>query len=308
MNVLFHSNQLGIRGTEVALYEYADYNESILGNTSYVAAPANSDLQTLDKFKSRFEDKVILYNTFSDLFSLDVKAAYFIKYGTNDGLLLPNARNIVHYVFDGSQPHGDVYVGVSEWLSERYKTDSLPHIVKMPDISDEVRKEYRKYFNISEEDIVFGRHGGEDQFDVPYLKRVVEASADKGKKFIFMNTRVFTAEHPNIIYLSPTYDLELKAAFINTCDAMLHGRTEGESFGLSVCEFLYYNKPVISNIVCRDRNHICILKEKGYYYSSDNELYSILMNFKKNDYVYRNHVDQFSPDAVMKKFNYFLNE
>ena len=31
-SVAFHSNQLGIRGTEVALYDYARYNEEISGN------------------------------------------------------------------------------------------------------------------------------------------------------------------------------------------------------------------------------------------------------------------------------------
>ena len=29
--IAFHTNQLGIRGTEVAVYQYAKYNEEILG-------------------------------------------------------------------------------------------------------------------------------------------------------------------------------------------------------------------------------------------------------------------------------------
>jgi len=34
--IAFHSNQLSIRGTEVALYQYAKYNEEILGNKSVI--------------------------------------------------------------------------------------------------------------------------------------------------------------------------------------------------------------------------------------------------------------------------------
>ena len=57
--VLFHSNQLGMRGTEVALYDYALYNEIILGNKSIIVSDSTKELSTLDKFKSKFE--VLLY-------------------------------------------------------------------------------------------------------------------------------------------------------------------------------------------------------------------------------------------------------
>ena len=62
--VAFHSNQLGIRGTEVALYDYALYNETILGNKSYIVSDANSNLETLKKFQNKFE--VFLYNKFEE--------------------------------------------------------------------------------------------------------------------------------------------------------------------------------------------------------------------------------------------------
>lgn len=299
MKILFHSNQLGIRGTEVALYDYAHYNETTLGNISYIAAPANSDMSTLSKFKNRFNDRVLLYEDFNSLKDISVDCAYFIKAGFNDGKLIPGVKNIVHYVFNGVDPHGDVYVGVSEWLGKKYNTDYLPHIVSLP----EVEENYRRYFQYSNDDIVFGRYGGEDQFDLPYLKMVVEASANVGIKFLFMNTRVFTSNHPNIIYLNSAYEEVIKRAFINTCDAMIHGRSDGESFGLSIAEFLFCNKPVVTNIEARDRNHITMLKDKGYYYSSPDELFAILSNFQKKEYSVKNLVEDFSPEKVMSKFN-----
>ena len=65
-NVAFHSNQLGIRGVEVALYDYALYNEMLLKNKSFILADKNKDLQALKKFEDRFE--VFLYNKFEECF------------------------------------------------------------------------------------------------------------------------------------------------------------------------------------------------------------------------------------------------
>jgi hypothetical protein len=88
---------------------------------------------------------------------------------------------------------------------------------------------------------------------------------------------------------------------------MIHGRKEGETFGLSICEFLYYNKSIITNIECRDRNHISILKDKGLYYSSANELYSILINFKKSQFDGKSLINKYTPENVMKKFKILIN-
>lgn len=306
MIVGFHSNQLGLRGTEVALYDYAHYNETLLGNISYIFAPANSDMSALDKFKSRFDNRVILYNSFKEIelsSSYRIDVMYFIKAGYNDGLWLSGAKNIVHAVFDASDKHGDVYVAVSEWLGHKHNVDYLPHIVSLP----EIKENFRSQLGIPQEDIVFGRYGGFDQFDIPYLSDVLFAMAEAGRWFLLMNTKPLGRQHHRIVYLNPIIDLPTKTAFINTCDAMIHGRSEGESFGLSIAEFLHQNKPVVTNISCRDRNHIHVLGNRGMYYSNPNELYSILSSVEKKDYQVKNLVDKFSPDIVMKKFNSFIN-
>ena len=38
-----------------------------------------------------------------------------------------------------------------------------------------------------------------------------------------------------------------KVRFIQTCDMMIHGRTVGETFGIAIGEFSFYNKPVMTN-------------------------------------------------------------
>jgi hypothetical protein len=305
MNVLFHSNQLGIRGTEIALYDYAHYNETILGNTSYIAAPINSDRTSNEKFVNRFgADRILLYNDFSSLQPiverLGITHAYYIKGGENDGKLIPGVKNFAHAVFDGSQPHGDVYMTVSKWLGDKFNLDYLPHIVSLP----EVTANYRDYLGIPQTATVFGRYGGYDQFDVPYLDEVIKnALSNENIYFLFMNTKPLSAQdHPRVIYLDGTTDVETKTAFINTCDVMLHGRTEGETFGLAVAEFLHQNKPVITNISCRDRHHIELMGSKGFYYESKEELWAMIARFQKKDYHVKQLVDQFNPEIVINKF------
>ena len=54
----FMTGQLGLRGTEVAVYDYARYNEEILGNKSFIFSYANADMSTLEKFENRFPGRV----------------------------------------------------------------------------------------------------------------------------------------------------------------------------------------------------------------------------------------------------------
>jgi len=113
------------------------------------------------------------------------------------------------------------------------------------------------------------------------------------------------------MYLEPTYELEQKTAFINTCDVMLHGRSDGESFGLAIAEFLHQDKPVIACREGYDQNHRAMLGEAGIYYSSSSELQEVLEKYKRtspNGY-YSDLVRKYKPEEVMKRFNQkFINK
>ena len=53
--ILFYDNNLTLRGTSVALYNYADYNEKILGNKSIIMAKPDDILnKAKEKFKKIF--------------------------------------------------------------------------------------------------------------------------------------------------------------------------------------------------------------------------------------------------------------
>lgn len=313
MKVGFHSNQLCMRGAEVALYDYALFNREFLGNSSVIISSKALDLSALPKFQKAFE--VYLYDRFSEVESWvenqAIDAMYFIKAGVDDGKVVKSAKNLVHAVFQACEPHGDVYAYISEWLAEKTgngKHPFVPHMINLPDHD----KDYRELMGIGRESIVFGRYGGEDQFNIPFVHKVVyeAAKANPNIYFLFMNTDRFCEPIKNIIHISPTYDLSAKVGFINTCDAMIHARIQGESFGLAIAEFLWRDKPVITCSAGVDLNHVAMLGDQGTYYENARQLWNILTNFEKTerDGKYRALVERYAPENVMKKFeSVFLN-
>jgi glycosyltransferase involved in cell wall biosynthesis len=318
-NIIFHIEQLGFRGVEVATYDYALYNEEILGNKSIILSVANSDLKAYDKFKNKFE--VILYEDFNQVTKLvdklNVDVVYYQKAGIHDGKLVSNAKNVVHSVFQLHQPHGEVYAYISKWLSNKMSNGNLPYVPYIVDILKyDHDQNYRDFFNIPKSATVFGYYGGSDSFNIDFVKKAVIEVAKKRKDiyFLFMNSDNFGETLDNVIFLEGTTDFDKKIGFINTCDACLHARNGGESFGLTVAEFSSKNKPVITTSYCtvalNDLAHLDMLGDKAILYNSYDDLVQILTNFKdikkiKDDW---NCYNIYNPQSVMQQFkNVFLS-
>ncbi len=323
MKIAFHSNQLGLRGSEVALYDYAHFNEELLGNQSIIVSPrdgAHSPL-AVEKFKARFE--VIFYDSPSELEGIVKKHAidvfYFIKSGRDDGLQAPGCKNVVHAVFKHYYPHGDVYAYVSRWLAEKMsggKSPFVPHMISLPEVDGDLRSE----LSIPADAEVYGSYGGEDSFDVKCaVDAVLKAASDPDSKkvFLFMNTRMkistpfqyFRLKRAlasrRIIYLPGTAEAEQKVKFINTCDAMIHARVSGETFGIAIGEFAYLGKPVITYYHPRtkDQCHYEILDKAGNYYSSRRELLRLIARKPHALKLCEKYRQEFNPQSVMQRFN-----
>jgi len=313
MKIAFHSNQLGLRGTEIALYDYALYNEEILGNNSIIVSDQNADLSALSKFQNRFP--VLLYTDFHSqvptwMIEHDVNIFYNQKAGNFDGKLVPNIKNAVHSVFQFYQPHGDVYAYISKWLANQMGGPNQPYVPYIVDILKYNHNDnYREFFNIPNDATVFGYYGGPDSFNIDFAKKAVidVARSNKNVYFLFMNSNPFCNE-PNVLFLEGTADFEKKIGFINTCDACIHARNGGESFGLTVAEFSSKNKPIITTSYCtvalNDLAHLQMLGDKAVIYNNYDELVNILNNFNllvdlSKDW---NAYKEFSPENVMKQF------
>jgi hypothetical protein len=320
MNILFHDNSLCERGTTVALFDYAKYNEEILGNQSYICfgnTSKHNDQTVIDKFKNRFPGRLVSYENFENdkillnnyCVNNNITHSYFMKSGEYDGKLLSydGCVNLIHAVFQAYQPHGNKYAYISEWLSNKISKltnnnlDYVPYIVDMPSPSRCIRKE----LNIPNEALVIGRHGGVEQFDIPFVRNSVIQYANRNVNcyFIFVNTEKF-CNHERILFLDKIIDMQEKSNFINSCDAMIHGRSIGESFGLAFCEFLYHNKPVLAFNGGNDQHHIDVLKDSNCLYDPSNIMSKFEMledkTFRNKDW--KKLVDKFNPKLVMDKF------
>ena len=143
--------------------------------------------------------------------------------------------------------------------------------------------------------------------------QVISGLIDKHAQiyFLFMNIDRFI-DHPHVIFLAGNPDPLFKSSFINTCDAMIHARGIGESFGLACGEFSIHNKPVITYALSPQRNHIDVLGQKAILYKGPDELKKIFLNFDRawcQNQEWDCYSKEFSPEAVMKKFaSVFLEE
>jgi hypothetical protein len=309
--IAFHSNQLSIRGTEVALYQYAKYNEEILGNKSVIMTFTNRDMEAYQKFADRFEVVILDWWAYeSYLKENNFDYFYITKMGINDGFSLDSIKTLVHTVFRFNEPHGYKYFYISDWLAkdQGYSpfTHSLPYICEpLPQTLENLREQ----LNIPSDAKVFGCYGGSTEFNINFVKETISkiVREEENTYFIFMNIPSFD-NHNQIKFLPAKYDLLEKSKFVNTCDFMIHARYGGETFGLACSEFALSNKPVITYGDSGEKCHIEILGEYGIYYYNPEDLYNIFKNtqsyIKFTDYTqpYR----QFSPEKIMKKFEYFL--
>lgn len=313
MKIAFHTNQLSLRGTEVAMYDYAHYNEALLGNESIVITKSPtlwkySDPEAIEKFQKRF--KVFFYNTIDEIEQIlddnNVDVFYAQKSGHKDGIVSKKRKSVVHVVFRDYDPHGDVYAFISEWLAKAFSNvhQFVPYMVDLPAHDKDLREE----LNIPKDAYVFGRHGGYETFDIPFVKEFIGKFVKKRNDtfFLFMNTEKFI-DHPRVIFLDPCAELYRKTEFINTCTAMIHARYKGETFGLACAEFSLRNKPVITFSQSPDRAHEMILGTNYFSYSNPLELGLIFANMEsyfskenmsKDWNMYRNY----SPEKVMQKF------
>jgi hypothetical protein len=71
-----------------------------------------------------------------------------------------------------------------------------------------------------------------------------------------------------------------KAAFLATCDAMIHARDTGETFGLAVAEFAVLAKPVITFEGSKERAHLEIFWDQALLYRNLHQLTQLLEEFQ----------------------------
>ena len=299
MKIGFLNNQIDNRGTGNAVFDYARYNEEILGNISrlYTFRDGAHDKAALIKYAERFHEVRFIEDGYKD-----VDVLYHIKSGENDARAI-DIPYLVHSVF-ANDPHGTRYAVVSKWAGEKTSLPYVPHIVASP---KNVHSNLRDRLDIPASAVVFGRHGGLDTFDIPWVWNAVnDAMIEKDDVFlILMNTAVPNSTiiaHPERVKLiDPTVIPLYKEMFINTCDAMLHARARGETFGIAVAEFAIRAKPVLTYALSGEQAHLQELGGYSLLYHDEDSLYEQLIGFNKSVVVPPLYAE-FTPQNVMAKF------
>ncbi len=313
--IAFYANNLTERGTAVALYDYAAQSQKLLGHETVVLYDKGfegNNPKVIEKFQAAFD--LIPCDGFADADSHigaeNCDLAYVLKAGKRDGLVSRTVPTMVHAVFSTTvrQIHGASYAYVSEWLSDHCTKGLVPwvpHIVSIGDTDDTLRE----LLNIPEDALVFGCYGGATSFDIPFVKKVVipQLLETAGNiYFIFMNIEKFI-DHPRAVFRPGSADIEEKTAFINTCDAMLHARQRGETFGLAVGEFSLRAKPVLTFKGSKEKAHLDFLGNTAQTYETAQELYDLIINFDRSaPSAQQAYQRLFSAQPVMQRFDEYL--
>ena len=338
--ILWHSNQYGLRGTEIALFDYAAAFEDLLCGVSHVnsfepgvldrvlnrrpQSPALS-LESLSKFKTRFPGRTHLLatNERSELTSLinDVSpdAFYAIQAGNRGHTLVwptPEkdgpVKTLLHAVFSGNEPHFDSYAVVSDSVERsagipvvHHMAYLNPKLISLPSL--------RKDLGIPTNARVFCRHGGSETMNIMFARDAVCSHSKEfpNDYFLFLGTSPVDCErnHQNIIHLPKTANVTYKQQFLNSCNACLHARDDGETFGLSVAECSMSGLPVITfcSPPAGAKFHLKVLKDEAILYCDSVQLLLTLKEFdvikaRKKREVFMTLYKDFSPGPIMLEF------
>jgi hypothetical protein len=342
--VAFWDDQLTERGTTTAVFDYAWHNRETLGHRSVVLFDRTSSAHhpaVVAKFRAAFSGpgEFVEVDGFA---GVDAALARLVTSGSAGKVVLytiragrreadrvsrlPGVRTAVHCVFSAlaADRHGDVYAAISRSVDTDLPADQLPVVPHMVDLGpgaaggaggDGGRAAWRKAAGVPADAVVFGRHGGYTTFDIPWVHAAVVEVAQRCPRifFAFVNTRAFGPPLPNVLFLPAVVDVAKKAEFIRGCDAMLWGRSDGETFGLAVAEFSALGRPVFARrtgpgecAYVRDPNaHVDILGDRGQLYTPAT-LAGMLEAFVPSDKMPDGRAwsayDEYTPAKVMRKF------
>lgn len=294
-------------------------------------AAASSDAKSLEsrgKFEAFFPNRTMLIQadgpsntgsaiTIDEAINLHkIDAVYTIQGSSRAHWRVKEAKLLVHGVFDGltREMEGTSFATISECVPRASHVPVVPHIVSLGD-SYASTPGLRDSLGILPSARVFCRHGGKDTFQIGFARQALCTHAIKnpGDIFLLLNTNALPCENGllNIKHLPGNPDLLYKRRFLNTCNACIHGREDGETFGLSVAECASAGLPVITyaHPPPEADYHLRVMGHHALTYKDANSLLSVLQRFDvkfHNASIRRNlnaHLyDRYKPESVILEF------
>jgi hypothetical protein len=342
------------RGSGVSTFDYADFSERLLGATTALIVCENtgpddaSYPSTIQRFRARFnvpiielkrhpsnESRQIVWNALIDhnithLYNQISGNVRMLKTEKEHSHFehLKNVSSIVHYVFSGRHHWsgaGDTHAKIAPSIEGEVPV--VPYIARPLERSaPDAARQLRERLNIPSNATVFCSYGGETQFSISFVKdaigKMVRSNSPNvtGMYFLFANHRRFLSKGtPRVIHLPHLKSSQEKHAFVHACDAMLHARADGETFGLAVAEFNMEERPILaysnSFLPVGDNpagfavvlEHVRILKRTPgalipYFDESSLKMQLLKFNRSNRRSASINAYASFAPEVVMRRF------
>ncbi|MEO1329950.1 MAG: hypothetical protein AAFW46_09830 [Pseudomonadota bacterium] len=221
------------------------------------------------------------------------------------------ARRAMHTVFrfrHGPLPEDLRHAYISDWLAhwaDGGRSAAAPHVVALPEPSPEGVRAMRERCGAPADALLLGRLGGFEEFDLEFAQAAVREALERRSDlwFAFVNTKPFV-EHPRAAFLPPIAALQEKADFFSACDASIHARRRGESFGNAIAESLAMDRAVLAWEGGLDRNHVWMLEGAGTLYRTKRDLLDRLLNLTAAELKgeWSTRVAAFRPEAAIRRF------
>jgi hypothetical protein len=172
LRIAFVSNQLSLRGTEVALFNFAAADQDLLGNESIIvvagAEPGGDDrdvsVEGIACVRSRFRVEFVPRTEIDEfLVRASADACLVEVYGAPSDFVPRSVPSISHSVFTCPHPLGDVHTAISETVSRQPEAHPgvrvLPYMI---DVAPSDGTDLRAGLGIPCGARVLGGHGGCD--------------------------------------------------------------------------------------------------------------------------------------------------
>ena len=326
------------RGTGVAMFDYADIVADSADSVVVLCNrfPDPTYAPTLARFQRRFPGKVyeggaslvegILRNhSITHVYALvngdpgSAESKHLLAAQSKYSIILD-----IHAVFVNNPPFPAPVRNARISYSVPGKAPIVPHMVRLATTSRRGNLRSKLGF---QNDTVFCSIGGASSFDIPFVRKLVcqivtsppasrpnrprfltanhKPFCERGAATVAWNATAIEATRFSLIHLPAfrnEYDKEL---FMNTCDAFLHARASGETFGLAVAEFSAMNKAVLAYYDPPSKAHLHILGRKALLYKDARSLETHIRAFSRarsSSMSWDVYTQQYNPKAVMRRF------
>ncbi len=189
----------------------------------------------------------------------------------------------------------------------------IPPAIEMPEVKGDLRDE----LGIPKNTVVYGMHQRAD--DGIFSQALMpcwqgsKASKENTCLLVLGGSRHYQ-EHAkqlgldNVLFLSPTGDVNRVHQFLNTIDVYTHARKDGEQCSSSIIEALYHGIPVIGHTApsmghrdqIRDAGYICSTFQE--YADAIDELYNEDNRKKLSKIAIKRYEDTFSLQSVVDSY------